>query len=273
MEANDPSVRDLAQKRLVLLLVGQRRFQEAADIGTGLIARGVLDYGAIIYTMLALNFLDRVEAARDTLLLVEKGGHPLEEEAYQMACFESRLGEFRKAFGWLVSEFRRSTEYYARCFQDSDLAPLWPWIRDYRPPLDEAHLLIETAFKDVCAAGLDKNVPVELSPADIDTMPEAQRGLFRFDFESGYFVLNPSAVANEPAAAAEFEGQRKAQFESVADCIKNMHQNAADVVLDAQAGYAVEHAKWGNHLGARFHILRALRFKPALMGRFSEMLN
>ena len=129
--------RDFAQCRLVHLFMQIQRHEDVARIGTSLLTRGIRHYGTIIKTMLALQFLGRTEEARDTLRLVEESGHSLEEDAYQMACFASRLGEFHEALGWLLLEFRRSEDYYAHALGDTDLRPLWEWLRNYQPTLEE----------------------------------------------------------------------------------------------------------------------------------------
>jgi len=268
VEANDPDARDFAQCRLVHLFMQIQRHEDVATLGTSLIERGIRHYGTIIKTMLALQFLGRTEEARDTLRLVEESGHSLEEDAYQMACFASRLGEFHEALGWLLLEFRRSEDYYAHALGDTDLRPLWEWLRDYQPTLEEAHLFIETRFKDVCAAARDKDAPIQLSADDLTHYPEGVRRLFRFNGASGYFTLNPLAVAQEPGAAAQFEHDWRAGLETVEGLIREGHNRVADVVLDAQMRYAVEHARAGNHLGARYHILWALKFRPALIWDF-----
>lgn len=270
VEANDPTMRNYAQSQLIELFHGLRRFQEAADLGEALIARGVIRYSPIINTMLALQYLGRIEEARDTLLLVEKCGHRLSEDAYQMACFESRLGNFSEALRWLLLEFRRSEDYYAHALGDTDLRPLWEWLRDYKPTLEEAHLFVETRFKDVCTAARDKDALIQLSADDLTHYPEGMRRLFRYEVKAGYFTLNPLAVAQEPGAAAQFEHDWRAGLETVEGFIREGHKHAADVVLDAQVRYAVEHARAGNHLGARYHILWAIPHRPTL---FLDFLN
>lgn len=266
--ADAPDERNEAQGRLIFLLNGGRRFREAADLGADLIARGALAYYPIIHTMLALNYLGKITEARETLRLVEKCGHPLAEDGYQMACFAARLKEFPEALRWLCSEFRRSSEYHKQSFADTDLRPFWTWLRDYTPTLEEAHFLIETPFKDVCAAALAKDAPIELSADDLARVEEPARRLFRYDFEIGSFVLNPLAVAADPETAADFVPSHREGLEMVRDALKTAHGRAVDVVLDAQPRYAAEHAAWGNHLGARYHILWALNYRPTLIADF-----
>src|SRR5207302_435285 len=87
-------------------------------------------------------------------------------------------------------------------------------------------------------------------------------------YKVGLFVPYTAAVAGDPQAMEELAQLRRVEFERIEKCIRQAHQHAADVVLDAQPRYAAEHAAWGNHLGARYHILWALRFKPALIVNF-----
>ena len=47
----------------------------------------------------------------------------------------------------------------------------------------------------------------------------------------------------------------------------------SELVLDNQVRYASEHAAWNNHLGARYHILWALRYRPTLILEFFRELG
>jgi tetratricopeptide (TPR) repeat protein len=268
--ANSPDGRDCAQGRLVFLLHGVCRYEEAAALGTDLIERGIFVYETIITTVIALNDLGRIEEARDALRLVEKCGHPLSDDAYQMACFASRLGEFPEAVRWLAFEFRRSTDYHARAFDDSDLQPLWSWLSAHEPRLDEAHAFIEIPFKEVSTAALDQNAPVVLSADDLNALNERERRLFRFDFNVGYFLPSASAIADDPGVYAQVVRLRRERLKLADRQVRAAHERAAEVVLDAQPRYIAEQARWRNHFGARLHILWALRFKPPLM---FEILN
>jgi len=262
---HSPAAHARARGPLIDLLVAESRFSEAAALGADAIADGRFTQADIINTMLALNYLGRIKEARETLLLVEECGHPLQEESYQMACFAARLGDFQEALNWLCSEFRRSFEYRARSFTDTDLRPFWSWLRDYTPTLTEAHLMIETPLMEVCAVALDKDAPIEISADDLAYLDGRIRGLFRFEFAAGNFVPIPLAMAREPDAAADFMRKHREGLKMVRDCVVAAQGNALNVVLDAQPDYAAAHAAWGNHFGARYHILWALRHRPALM--------
>jgi hypothetical protein len=218
--------------------------------------------------MLAENFLGRIREARDTLLLVEECGHSLDEDAYQMACFSARLGEFEYALHWLLIDFNRSSTYYARSFWDTDLNPFWEWLRNFNPALKDAHRILLTPFKTVVAAVYAQGRNLELSIEDLQHLPEAQKNLFRYDHREGAYFPYPLAIERDPAAMDDLMSDMKARYEWIEGCIRNVHQTATTTVLDMQPNYAAEHAARGNHLGARYHILWGTSLRPALIVDF-----
>lgn len=257
-----------ARGNLAHLLLGQRRYEESAALGLDLIKRGAIDEDVIINAMLALHFMGRFEEARETLNLLGQLGVAPEREAYQQACFATRLGEFPEALRWLLMEFRRSSEYFVHACEDTDLTALWAWMRHHQPTLEEAHDILETPLglvKDECHKAL---LEVRYSAGDLDELPESVRGLLRYDYAAGCCQMPPLWAARNQEALERLLDVRRAQLGDVENALSEAETNALHVVLAAQPRYAAEHASWRNHLGARYHILWALPRQPSLMEEF-----
>lgn len=262
---------DRARGDLAHLLLGQRRYEEAASLCLDLIKRGAINETVIINAMLALHFLGRFGEARETLNLLGQLGVPPEREAYQYACFASRLGEFPEALRWLLMEFRRSNEYFVHACEDTDLTALWAWMRHHRPALEEAHDILETPLglvKEECRRAL---LEVRYSAGDLDELPESVRGLMRYDYKAGRCQMPTLWAARDQEALEKLLALRRAQLGDVETALSEAESNALHVVLAAQPQYAAEHASWRNHLGARWHILWALPRQPSLMKEFLAM--
>jgi len=260
-----------AQSELAHLLLGQRRFEESASLGLELIHRGILNESVIITAMLALHFLGRFIEARETLGLLGKLGVPPERESYQQACFAARLREFPEALRWLLMEFRRSDEYFIHCSEDTDLVPLWAWLGNHTPALGVAHEIIEAPWDAVRRAGRAALEDVRYSAGDLDEFPEFAGRLMKYDYNEGCYQTWRLGAARNPAAMSQLLEIRRARLAGVEAAIAAVYERAMSVVLAAQPAYAAEHASWGNHHGARCHILWALPRKPELMADFLSM--
>jgi tetratricopeptide (TPR) repeat protein len=115
-------------------------------------------------------------------------------------------------------------------------------------------------------AACDPNAEIQLDENDLKGLPERFRDLFRFNLMIGIFELNPSAIAQMPALAAEFRRNRALHTLRIVAMIHAGTKKALDVVLAAQPRYAAQQAAWHNHLGARYHIVWALARKPEMLG-------
>ncbi len=267
--AEDPAAHDRARLDLAELCLEERRFEEAAAIGRELIAHGAIRYQTILTTTMALHFLGRIKEAREVLLLVDRCGRRIEDDAYQMACFASRLGEFDEALRWLMLEYRRSTEYWAKSLSDTDLIPFWKWLSGHTPTLEEAHLLVEAPLVEVHQAALKESDDPWLHADELARLGERSRRLFRYDHRTGCYVLNPLAVAADGEAATNDRNTRRSALGMLEMFLVLVRVKALDVVLKAQPRYASQHAAWGNQLGVRYHLTWALQHRPKILARFA----
>jgi tetratricopeptide (TPR) repeat protein len=92
--------------------------------------------------------------------------------------------------------------------------------------------------------------------------------LFQYDEKAGWYLPYPLAVARAPDVMTGLVAELKAQTVGTVECIHSVHEKAVNLVLDAQPGYAAEHLAWGNHFGARYHILWATSLRPELFQDF-----
>lgn len=261
--AGPAPAREEAGRRLVKLFYGLGRLVEAAALGGELISRGQADYGTVIDTMLALAFDGRPGEGREALRKVVECGHPLEEDAYQMACFASCLGEFHDALRWLVEEVRGGERFAHNLPTDSDLIPLWEWLRGHAPTLEEAHWLLELPLERLCEQALAPRADLSLSPGDVARLPEREQRLFHYDWEEGALALHAGAAAADRGAADAYFERRRRDIAAVRQTVAAARARALEVVLDAQPRYAAAHAARGNHLGARWHLLWLINRRPA----------
>jgi hypothetical protein len=255
-----------AQNALLGIYLSRRECQKAVESGRLLILQGLFDIGIVVRTMTALTFIGRHEEGREVLALVERFGRPLTYHAYQMACFESLGGNFSDSLRWLETELQNPRYFSERSIGDSDLFPLWRWLANDRLSLEDAHRVLQMNLETACAAACDPKAEIHLDQNDLKGLPEKMHDLFRFNFTVGLFELDPRAVAKNPGTAREFRKDRARHIARIIAMIRAGIERALEVVLESQPKYAAEQAAWGNHLGARYHILWALARKPEMLG-------
>ncbi len=266
--ATDETAYLAAQNALLGIYLSRHECQKAADIGRLLILQGLFDIGVVVLTMIALTFIDRHEEGREVLALVERFGRPLAYHAYQMACFESLSGNFSDSLRWLETELQNPRYFSERSIGDSDLFPLWRWLANDRVGLEDAHRILQMNLDSACAAACNPATEIHLDQNDLKDVPENVQDLFRLNFMAGIFELDPRAVAKNPGTAREFRKDRARHIGRIITMIRAGAKQALEIVLELQPKYAAEQADWGNHLGARYHILWALARKPEMLGSF-----
>jgi hypothetical protein len=257
-----------AQNALLGIYLSRHECQKAADTGRLLILQDLFDIGIVERTMMALTFIGRHEEARETLALVERFNRPLIYHAYQMACFESLAGNFSDSLRWLETELQNPRYFSARSVGDSDLFPLWRWLAKDRLGVEDAHRIFQMNLDNVCVTACNPKAEVRLDQNDLKGVPEEVQDLFRFNFTAGLFELDSRAVAENSVIARKFRNCRARHIARISAMIRAGVKQALEVVLESQPQYAAEQAAWGNHLGARYHILWGLARKPEMLGSF-----
>lgn len=87
-----------------------------------------------IHRSYALHELKRTLEARDCLQPAVKLFPKAETIPYNLACYESQLGNLAAARDWFrrALKLHNQAELKARALEDPDLQPLWPEIRELR---------------------------------------------------------------------------------------------------------------------------------------------
>ncbi len=223
---------------------------------------------AVFKTSVALIIAGRCQDAHCLLKQLPGVGEIDAHEAYQMACLESRLGDFEAALHCLDPVLLRVESYRAKALIDSDLQPLWHSFENRQPRLAQAHILLRPVFDDIREwIGTRKDDP-ELDGNDLKQFPEAWRRLFRFNSSSGTHSIHHLTAARDPEARDACLEWCHSRIENSLHRIERARASATNVVLQAQPAYAALHLTAGNYLGARYHLLWALGKDPAALDDF-----
>lgn len=259
-----------ALHELLIVRLGLEDYDQAIETGRQLLERDQESRPAVCNTALALHFAGRFNEARSLMKRLPELGDGGPGEAYEMACLESKLGNFDDALGWLESALQRSESYPAKALIDSDLQPLWHSFDGRHLCLAQAHILLGPVFDNIRQwIGSRENDP-ELDGNDLNQLPEAWQRFFRFRSAAGTYSIHHLTAARYPEARDSCLTWNRTRIESSLQCIERAREHAANVVLHSQPAYAALHLAAGNFLGARYHVLWALGKDPALLGNFRE---
>jgi Flp pilus assembly protein TadD len=105
-------------------------WQAAAHVATGLVTMLPKDSEVWLHRSFALHELKRTEEARDLLLPAAKQFPTVATIFYNLACYESQLGDLSAAKVWLDKAFAtdKTKELKLNSLDDADLEPLWKHI-------------------------------------------------------------------------------------------------------------------------------------------------
>lgn len=252
--------------KLLQLQLARGAHAAAARTGSELVKRAPSSRSTVLNTTLALSFLGREAEARGLLKGLLCLGQATPSEAYQMACLESRLGNFEEALDWLTFALRDPIAYSQKTLVDSDLRPLWDRLRNHGPTLHQAHKLTMPEFGAVCRSPV--LVDFEIDANDLKELPERARKIFRFDIHSGTYSIHALSAADEPGLRDACLAQLAAHATKSRSCLRQARWKSEKIVLRHQAHYARLQLEQGNYLGARYHILWALGREPDRLGSF-----
>lgn len=265
-----PSVDNYNHALSVLLRIrlALGEYDRAIETGNELLERDGQSRLTALNTSIALTFAGRFKEARR---LMERSPHSAEQDlgkAYQMACLESRLGNFEAALIWLESALRPSSSYRAKALVDSDLQPLWQSFQSSQPSLPQAHVLLMPVFDDTRQWISGHEHDFELDGNDLKQFPESWRRLFRFTAAVGTHSLHALTAAQHPQDHEACLAWYRQRVETSLRCLERAREAASAVVLQSQQAYARKHLARGNYLGARYHLVWALGKKPELLKDF-----
>ena len=243
-------------------------YERAIETGNELLERDEECRLTVFNTSIALTFVGRFKEARRLMERLTKLGECGSGEAYEMACLESRLGNFEAALSWLESALRRSSSYPAKALVDSDLQPLWQSFERRRPSLPQAHVLLMPVFDEPRRWIGGREHDFALDGNDLKQFPEAWRRLFRFTSVAGTHSIHALTAARHPKDHEACLAWYRQRVETSLRCLERAREAASAVVLQSQQAYARMHLAAGNYLAARYHLVWALGKKPGLLNDF-----
>jgi predicted Zn-dependent protease len=112
------------------LLMAMHRWEDGALLAQSLCRLWPDQHEFYIRTAYCLHELKRTVEAKAVLL---NGPETLKDEAtyhYNLACYESRLGNIKEAKRHLSVSFRMEKRFKAEALEDPDLEPVWSSVED-----------------------------------------------------------------------------------------------------------------------------------------------
>ncbi len=258
----DADIYNLAQDVLLRVRLALGDYNGAVETGYDLLERGESSRLTVLNTSLALIFAGRLEDARQMMERLPELGEFHSGEAYQIACLESRLGNFEAALSWLASALRQSNSYPAKALIDSDLQPLWQSFETRQPSLPQSHILLRPVFDNLRQWIGGREQDIELDGNDLKQLPEAWRRLFRFTSAKGTHSIHALTAARHPKDHEACVAWYRQRVETSLRYLERGREAASVVVLQSQQAYARMHLAAGNYLAARYHLVWALGKKP-----------
>lgn len=257
-----------AQAELLRVRLARGDYERAGETGQALLESNGTSRSDALNTSIAMTFTGRFKEARQMMEHLPRLGETDSGEAYQMACLESRLGNFEPALRWLEVALRHSSSYPSKALVDSDLQPLWQSLAERPPSLVQAHILLKPAFDDfhqwVGGRGHDFN----LDGNDLRELPEPWRRLFRFTSAGGTHSMHALTAARAPEDREACLDWCRQRVETSLRLLEAARTAAWRIVLQHQQAYARLHLAAGNCLAARYHLVWALGKKPELLNEY-----
>jgi hypothetical protein len=248
----------------------QERMTEAAKRGVALLASGSAGTTQVLFAVMALHQSGNSREAFDSLMAHHRKFVGDTDSAYSFACYAAPVGEIDFAIKALLFNYRNSKYYWPKSCLDADLEPIWIRAAAGNISLDSsvalAHPVIGRALET--SADCPKEIPIDYVIKS--QVPENCRGHLRIHPGNGFYTLHGSAPLEIREKYLEWQKAYKARTMSLAG---KAIQLAKEVVLDHQLEWAVQKAKAGNLIGARYHVLFALSNRPKELQRFAQELR
>ena len=129
-EALESLPTEIKTHRLVLwarldLLVEMRKWEEGVLLGESLCKLWPDQREFVIRTAYCLHELKRTAEAKDMLLNAPASHRESAVFNYNLACYETQLGNIDEAKKLLVSCFQKDKDFRGQALDDPDLEPLW----------------------------------------------------------------------------------------------------------------------------------------------------
>jgi predicted Zn-dependent protease len=107
------------------LLVEMKRWEEGVNLGQSLAKLWPQEFEFRFKAAYCLHELRRTQEAKDTLIDAPVNQRKTALYFYNMACYETQLGNVAQAKLLLKSCFERDKKWRAEALEDPDLEPLW----------------------------------------------------------------------------------------------------------------------------------------------------
>jgi hypothetical protein len=107
------------------LLIEMGRWEDGVLLGESLCQLWPLEHEFVFKTAFCLHELKRTKEAKETLLAAPASIRDVALYSYNLACYESKLGNLQEAKRLLNQCFLKDAGFRKAALYDSDLEPLW----------------------------------------------------------------------------------------------------------------------------------------------------
>ena len=183
---------------------------------------------------------------------------------FNLACYASQIGKFRRAAVSLLICFRIFDEFFSDAFLDPDLESLWPWMKTVELDDTLAERLAHWVWMQAAQVAESSKNELTLTPLMRDRVPEVFRQYIPCGSQINGLYANPSMPSDL------FHAYLAWQRETIAPrvrLLREMHQRATRHLCKRQLRFAFWQASHGNLTAARYHILHYLASFPEHLPR------
>jgi predicted Zn-dependent protease len=259
-----------AQELLLYVDLDQERLADAASRAAKLLAKVPPGRTVVLNTALALHLAGDSQKAYNTLTANHEMFIGDGEAAYSFATYAASVGEVDFAIRGLLFNYQSSKSLGFKATIDADLEPIWIRGAAGNISLDSSLALAHPAMSEAVesSGAIQKEIPIDYIIKG--QVPENSRDYLRIDPVSGFYTLDRETPPEIRNRYLHWQEDYKARTLRLA---RKAIQQTKGVVLDHQLEWAVEKAKAGNLLGARYHVIFALAQRPYELRRFAQVLS
>lgn len=243
-----------AQGEIVGALLTQRRYPEAWAHGLGVLKQCQPCQSLVVNTSLALHLDGHFAEALD-LLLRNPSVLRAEENAIHIATSAARCGNWDwadKAFFYHMKHTQLPKAWF---FLDRDVEIWLAHLLESSPSPERAEFIAYPRVADLWLTMPPPQHPVPVDGILAERIPRAFRPWLKVEPRTAHFAWDPSA----PSRLRErYLRWQCARFQRNQRLLSAAVAQARQTLLDLQLEWAVAHARQGNFLAARYHLLYAI---------------
>ncbi len=218
----------------------------------------------------ALHLSGRSREAFDLFM-----GHPefmnkSEYDAYCLACYAAPIHEMEWASKALLQALEQGSTFWDKTFLDADLEPLWEYGVHGAISVEQALRFAHPKIIQVVAYAGTLSKEQRIDYQLLGRVPETCRPYLRLNPLLEFYGLKPGT----PIGVRELylDWQKTTRDRNVTLAQTAIKRSQA-VVLEHQLPWAIEKAKDGNLLGARYHLLFAILHRADWLSDFDDALR